>query len=117
MEDNSENIFVEFDYNNIVIVDPNRVINENGMVSERFVKQENLVMYANLECKMIPRTKLVLGESYDSANIVSLATINFLKQQDKTFLDNSWSDEVTGKGSLESKGDNQVNYKKSLTVI
>ena len=39
MEDNSENIFVEFDYNNIVIVDPNRVINENGMVSERFVKQ------------------------------------------------------------------------------
>ena len=113
MEDNSENIFVEFDYNNIVIVDPNRVINENGMVSERFVKQENLVMYANLECKMIPRTKLVLGESYDSANIVSLATINFLKQQDKTFLDNSWSDEVTGKGSLESKGDNQVNYKKS----
>ena len=113
MEDNSENIFVEFDYNNIVIVDPNRVINENGMVSERFVKQENLVMYANLECKMIPRTKLVLGESYDSANIVSLATINFLKQQDKTFLDNSWSDEVTGKGSLENKGDNQVNYKKS----
>ena len=113
MEDNSENIFVEFDYNNIVVVDPNRVINENGMVSERFVKQENLVMYANLECKMIPRTKLVLGESYDSANIVSLATINFLKQQDKTFLDNSWSDEVTGKGSLESKGDNQVNYKKS----
>ena len=62
MEDTSENIFVEFDYNNIVIVDPNRVINENGMVSERFVKQENLVMYANLECKMIPRTKLVLGE-------------------------------------------------------
>jgi len=108
MEDNSENIFVEFDYNNIVVVDPNRVINENGIVSDRFVKQENLVMYANLECKMIPRTKLVLGESYDSANIVSLATINFLKQQDKTFLDNSWTDEITGKDSIEGKGDNQV---------
>ena len=108
MEDNSENIFVEFDYNNIVVVDPNRVINENGIVSDRFVKQENLVMYANLECKMIPRTKLVLGESYDSANIVSLATINFLKQQDKTFLDNSWTDEITGKDSIEGQGDNQV---------
>ena len=113
MEDNSENIFVEFDYNNIVVVDPNRVINENGIVSERFVKQENLVMYANLECKLIPRTKLVIGQSYDSANIISLATINFLKQQDKTFLDNSWTDEVTGKGTIESKGENQPNYKKN----
>ena len=57
MVDNSENILVEFDYNNITIVDPNKVIDENGNPKERFVKQEDLVMYANLECKPIPRTE------------------------------------------------------------
>jgi hypothetical protein len=80
-----ENILVEFDYNNISIIDPNKVLDSDNNAIDRFIRQEDLVMYANLECKMIPRTKLVLGESYDSANIVSLATINFLKQQDKTF--------------------------------
>lgn len=105
-----ENIFVEFDYNNISIVDPNRVIDDNGVVRERHLRQENLVMYANLECKLIPRTKLVLGTSYTDIQQVSLASINFLKQQDKEFFDNSYTDEFTGKDTLEGKGSNQVNY-------
>ena len=50
MVDNGENILVEFDYDNITLVDPNKVIDEAGKVKERYVKQENLVMYANLEC-------------------------------------------------------------------
>ena len=57
MVDKSENILVEFDYNNISIIDPNKVIDSDGRVQERYVKQENLVMYANLECKVLPRTK------------------------------------------------------------
>ena len=44
MVDKSENILVEFDYNNISIIDPNKVIDNDGKVQERYVKKENLVM-------------------------------------------------------------------------
>lgn len=109
MVGNNENILVEFDYNNISIVDPNKVIDENGKAKERLVKQEDLVIYANLECTLLPRTKLALGvANNDSIKTVSIASINFLKPGNKQFLDNQWTDEVTGKGSLEGKGDNQV---------
>ena len=115
MVGNNENILVEFDYNNISIVDPNKVIDDNGKAKERVVKQEDMVMYANLECSLLPRTKLALGvANNDSIKTVSIASINFLKPGNKQFLDNQWTDEVTGKGSLEGKGVNQV---KLNTVI
>lgn len=109
MVGNSENILVEFDYNNITVIDPNKVIDENGKVKERNVKMEDLVMYANLECKLVPRTKLIYGISNNNdLQTVSVATINFLNQGGKTLLDNSYTDEITGKGSLDGKGVNQV---------
>jgi hypothetical protein len=108
MVDKSENILVEFDYNNISIIDPNKVIDSDGKVQERYVKQENLVMYANLECKVLPRTKLALGvANNDQVQTVSIASINFLKPGDKTFLDNSYTDEITGKDTITGNGVNQ----------
>ena len=56
MVDKSENILVEFDYNNITIIDPNKVVDSDKKVKERYVRQEDLVMYANLECNLLPRT-------------------------------------------------------------
>ena len=110
MVDKSENILVEFDYNNISIIDPNKVIDSDGKVQERYVKQENLVMYANLECKALPRTKLALGvANNDQVQTVSIASINFLKPGDKTFLDNSYTDEITGKDSIIGNAVNQPN--------
>jgi len=109
MVDNNENILVEFDYNNITIVDPNKVIDSNGVAKERFVRQEDLVFYANLECKVLPRTKLAVGvANNDAIQTVAVATINFLKQGDNDFLDNSYTDEITGKNTLNGGGDNQV---------
>ena len=100
----SENILVEFDYNNITIIDPNKVIDDNNNVSERYVSQENLVMYANLECSVLPRTKLAVGVSNDSAiKTISIAKINFLKPGDKQYLDNSYTDDITGKNSIKSE--------------
>jgi len=108
MVDKSENILVEFDYNNISIIDPNKVIDSDGRVQERYVKQENLVMYANLECKVLPRTKLALGvANNDQVQTVTIASINFLKPGDKTFLDNSYTDEITGKDTITGNGVNQ----------
>jgi len=110
MVDKSENILVEFDYNNITVIDPNKVIDENGKAKERFVNQEDLVIYANLECNVLPRTKLALGvASNDQIQTVSIASINFLKPGGKTFLDNSWTDELTGKDTIQGKGVNQPN--------
>jgi hypothetical protein len=110
MGDKSENVLVEFDYNNITIIDPNKVIDVNGNVKDRYVKQEDLVMYANLECKVLPRTKLAVGVSTNTTiETISIASINFLKPGDKVKLDNSYTDEITGKDSLSSKGVNQPN--------
>jgi hypothetical protein len=60
-----ENILVEFDYQNITVIDPNKVIDNNNEIFDRVVDQEELVMYANLEAKMIPRTKLAVGRPLD----------------------------------------------------
>jgi len=108
----TENILVDFDYNNITIVDPNKVLGEDGKAKERYVNQEDLVMYANLECKVLPRTKLAAGvAANDRVQNLSIATINFLKPGDKEFLDNSYTDELTGQNSLQGNGVNQPNQK------
>ena len=115
MVDKIENILVEFDYNNITIVDPNKVVDLDGNVKERYVKQENLVMYANLECKVLPRTKLAVGSANgDAIQTVSLASINFLNPGGKGLLDNAYTNEITGQGSLDGNGVNQPTQKKII---
>jgi hypothetical protein len=108
MVDSNENILVEFDYDNITLIDPNKVVDDFGNVSERLVKQENLVYYANLECSVLPRTKLAVGTSFgDNQRTISVGKINFLNPGFKDFLDTSWSDELTGKDTLQGRGVNQ----------
>ena len=109
MADNSENILVEFDYNNITIIDPNKVIDENGNAKERYVKQEDLVMYVNMECKPIPRTKLAVGSNNDDIiRNTSIASINFMKPGGKSIMENDYTDELTGKDTLKDFTDNQI---------
>jgi hypothetical protein len=110
-------LYVEADYDNIILIDPNKVVDGDNKVKDRLVQQENLVMYANLETKIIPRTKLAIGDDFDNpvnnTTIASLGNgqedldINFLKPKGKKSFDTSWSDEFTGRGSLEGKGLNQ----------
>jgi len=108
MADNGENILVEFDYDNITLIDPNKLVDQEGNVKDRLVKQEDLVMYANLECNVLPRTKLAVGTAMnDSQRTISVGKINFLNPGNKTFLDTGWSDELTGKYTVQGKGVNQ----------
>ena len=78
--DKSGDIYVEFDYNNLILVDPNKTIS-NGKIQERLVDHENLVMYANLEADVLPRTKLAVGISPEDSGLqtISVAKLNFLK--------------------------------------
>ena len=117
MVDNTDNILVEFDYDNIALIDPNRTIDPDGTVRERYVNQEDLVYYANLECNVLPRTKLAVGTPLnDSQRTISVGKINFLNPGNKKFMDTAWSDEITGKGSLQGEGVNQVKLNKPEVV-
>ena len=78
----NEKVFVAADFQNIIVIDPNKVVNLDDTVEERLVNHENLMMYANLEARIIPRTKLAAGSSYsDSVRTVGVGqlNINFLK--------------------------------------
>jgi hypothetical protein len=107
--DNNGDILVEFDYNNIIIVDPNKTIDSFGKIKERLVDHENLVMYVNLEADVLPRTKLAVGISQDDViRTVSIAKINFLKPTKESFLGTGYYDELTGENTTKYKGTNQI---------
>ena len=107
--DNSGDILVEFDYNNIIVVDPNKTINSAGKIQERLIDHESLVMYANLEAEVLPRTKLAVGASpEDRIRTISVAKMNFLKPTKDNFLGVGYYDELTGENSTKFKGDNQM---------
>jgi hypothetical protein len=107
--DNSGNILVEFDYNNIIVVDPNKTIDAFGNIRERLVDHEKMVMFANLEAELLPRTKLAVGGTpEDTATVISVAKINFLRPTEGTSLTTGYYDELTGKNSRNGLGDNQI---------
>jgi len=68
----SENIYVfQNTCNNIVVVNPNKVTNmDGGNAEDRNIKQENLIYYANLECTLIPRSRLINGSNKNNVEVV-----------------------------------------------
>jgi hypothetical protein len=107
--DNSGNILVEFDYNNIIVVDPNKTIDAFGNIRERLVDHEKMVMFANLEAEVVPRTKLSVGGSpEDKIRTISVAKMNFLRPTEDTFLTSGYYDELTGKNAKNGLGQNQM---------
>lgn len=108
-------IKVIYDYQNVIYIDPNKIVSSDGSVSDRGVKPEDFVMYANLETKLIPRTKLLVGTNIkDDIKTISLASINFLKPNTKDdFFTSSYYDEFTGRNTMKNDG---INQKKTEVV-
>lgn len=112
---NQKTIYVETDYDNIILIDPNKIV-VNNTVKDRVVEHENMVFYANLETKSIPRTKLAAGIDPSDNQVVNttIATlngsvdINFLQPKGKRSFDTSWSNQLTGSGGREGKAINQT---------
>jgi len=108
---NNQNVYVETDYDNILVIDPNKVVDSDGVVSERLVNHEELVIYANLEAKVIPRSKLVIGSNFndtlENIRVGSIendqtGVINFMTPQNQKgdergnkYFDTKWSDTLT----------------------
>ena len=122
----NDKVYVETEYDNVVVVDPNKVVNSDGTVEERNVKQENLITYANLEARVIPRTKLAIGSNYeDSVKNVGVAQlkVNFMEgnpqtqkepnvnlggkeSDDPKYFDSTWTDQfLPGQNNM---GENDI---------
>jgi hypothetical protein len=91
----NENILIKTDEQNVLYLDPNSLI-DDGVVKQRLVQHEKLVMYVNLEAEIIPRSRVNLaGDSnLSKTSIVSLwkGNINFMKPDGADVFDTSWSD-------------------------
>jgi hypothetical protein len=113
----TKKIFVETEYDNIILVNPNEIYDADNQPTPRLVDHEDLIFYANLETFIIPRTKLAIGDDLNSPVMnTTIATvfggdedlkINFLKPKGKTYFDTSWSDQLTGFESRLGLGKNQ----------
>ena len=105
----TENILIELDYDNMIVIDPNKVLNNEGFPEERNVPQENLVMYANLTCTVIPRTKLAIGTSNNTViETINVSSFNMLNQTGQDGFNTKWTDELTGLDSIQGRGVNQI---------
>ena len=109
---NTENILVKVDQNNVILIDPNSVVDGTN-VAMRNVPSENLVMYANLEADLIPRTVLaVSGNNSGQGNLQSVAkgTLNMLRNANGGDLDTSWTNSFseTNQTVTDDKGKQTV---------
>jgi len=79
-------------FDNVTLIDPNKVLNSSGNAEDRNVRQEDLIMYANLECNVSPRSRLLVGEDNQTLETVGLAKINFLKPNNQDYLTTNWTE-------------------------
>jgi len=91
--------------NNLVVVDPNKIMGSNGKVIDRLVNTEDLVMYANLSARIYPRSKIIAGAAAGDEIKVELfeGELNFLKPGGKKFLDSEWTEGFTDPNFNENK--------------
>lgn len=95
-------IYIQKEQGNLMVIDPNKVYDENQKPTERYVPQEDLVYYVNLEANPVPRSILDLGEDTSSVKTtVAYGKVNYLGPNEGKPLDTSWTDDF--KGTVNSK--------------
>jgi hypothetical protein len=106
---NSESILVKVDQNNLMYIDPNSVISNDGTISPRNIEHEKLVMYANLEADIIPRTTFYSTGDQNTLTSIAKGTFNFLGNgKDYT---SDWTEEFSEvKAGVKGKGENYNVY-------
>jgi hypothetical protein len=88
----SELIYLENEFDNIALINPNKIVNDEGFPEDRNIKQEDLVMYANLECNLQPRSRLLAGNDVQTLQTVAIASVNFLKPNGQDNLTTRWTE-------------------------
>ena len=93
---NTGNIYTDPVGNNLVVVDPNKVV-IGGQVKDRLVAHEDLVMYVNLTAKIFPRSKIISGIGDGDKVVVDIfeGDLNFLKPKGTNKLNSDWTEGFT----------------------
>ena len=104
----NENILVVVDQQNIIHIDPNSVVLNNGEISSRLVNHENLVTYVNLEADLVPRSALFSENGTNTLTSVAFGTFNMMRNQggkegEENNFDTSWSEVFTPSSSNNDK--------------
>lgn len=73
----------------IFVVDPNKVVTEDETIIPRYVKQEDLVMYANITARLNPDSAII-DDGTDNSKIITIGRVgvNFLNPLAKAPKDN-----------------------------
>ena len=88
-------ILVKVDQNNLMYIDPNSVVDKDGIVLPREVQPENLVTYVNLEADLIPRTTLISGNDTNTLTSIAKGTFNLMRNAEGRDFDTKWTDTYT----------------------
>ena len=98
----------------VFVVDPNKVVNSDNDIIPRYIKQEDLVMYANLTARLNPDSAIVGGSNGEESKVFTIGqigvnfmnpleragknndgTINFAKKRNKGVFTTDWTDFFT----------------------
>ena len=111
---------------NVIIIDPNKVIltdltNNTTTVKDRYIKQEDLVMYAGLKAFSKGKSEIFGGSQPNKIHNFGEIAINFLNplKDDKThknFFTTQWTDVFTDKSIKETMLDPETFGIKSIEV-
>ena len=95
----NNDIYVKKEENNLVIIDPNKVFGPGGASQDRYVDQEELMYFVNLEANIVPRSILDLGDSTDTSDtrrMIASGTLNYLGPNGGDPLSSIWTDDFVG---------------------
>jgi hypothetical protein len=104
------------DNQGVLVIDPNKVVNQYNEIVDRYVKQEDLMIYASLKVYKRPQSAVVSkrGETRRNENISEAININFLnplkneKRADGTYKNkgkftSEWTDFFTSDSANDKK--------------
>jgi len=64
--------------NGLFVVDPNKVVTEDDTIKPRYIKQEDLVMYANITARLNPDSGIINNGSDSTVITIGQVGVNFL---------------------------------------
>ena len=97
---NKGNVWTNNVGNNLIVIDPNKIVGSNGGPQDRLVNTEDMVMYANLEARIFPRSKVIAGLTAGDKVSIGIfdGELNFLKPKNSDFLNTDWTEAFTDPG-------------------
>ena len=61
--------------NGVFVVDPNKVIDSEDNIKPRYIKQEDLVMYANITARLNPDSTIIEGTDNNDTNFITIGRV------------------------------------------